>query len=567
MVYMPFIEVEVWDEFNTELIAILPRRWDPLLSDPLGTAGSGKVSVPFDDPVLQRHPTLLDFRNWVKFWLGDGTGSGRYFGAFQIKEKETDFIDQGEWGAMAVTVSGPTPLGLLQHFIVKHENQPPAPDASNTRAYAWTARIGPWYDETDWDDTIVSEGKWNTHITDARSGTTDKPDYQPPNWPDPDSEWIRIPGFAWQAYRTKITVPDEEDGGALVEFCLSADEIAALFIDGDRVIMRNETETGYESFTAFKMWLPAGKTQLGVLMRSKGTPGGDGIDAFLFTCYTILHKEPNQILRRSRPEHWVGHGGLPIPGWRQADVLISGMTEAQDRGNRSANLLEVDFTHDLASNQGTGEDRDWTKEVSIFAKIGESVYDVVQKLEEIKDFDVWVDSNADPAQFKLRAALQRGNDRSDNVALEPGRNLLGWKVVETDTIVNDAIVQYEGGWTSYQASDSITEHGSREAGISLGAVADDSTAEVIAGAHVERRKHARKRAGRSDIIQRDEDTDPSLTVTGSPGNTPGIDIGTGSIIKAPAGTGVHARQRLVNTTVAETTTGEVTFAVELGEVS
>lgn len=565
MVYNPFVIVEVWDSSNTALICELPRRWGVTGSDPLNVAGVGTVSISVDDAVFTRHAGLLGFRQWVKFYIGDGTGGGRYVGAFQVRQRKLTWVGTNEWGDRVLTVSGPMVLGITNDYIVRHETQPPAPDASGNRAYAWTARAGEWYEDSSWSDALTSYGAWNTHITNARSGKTGKPSYQPKDWPDPLAQWVHVTGGGtWQFSRTTITIPV---GGLLICWYLTADEVVRGFIDGDLVISRDEYETGYKSFAEKKMFLPEGDHTFAVMMRSKGTPGGDGIDPFLSTVMTLNGKgDPTTVLRRSQVANWKGHSGLPVPGWRQAEILRSQINEAQGRGNLSASLLTVDFTSTTASDQSAGEDRTWVAEFSKSMRIGTKGLDAIAQLCALGSFDVWVDFNATPAAYKLKAAKRRGRDRSATVTLEPGRNLIGWEVTETDAVQNDAVVQYDGGWVNYQDATSIGEWGNREIGISLGAVQDDDTATTIAASHVITRKQARKRAGASDEIHHDEDDQPVAGIVASPGSTPFLDYGTGDSIKVPASTGVLMKQRLLALSFAEDNeTGQLSFDPEFGE--
>lgn len=564
MAFNPFIIVEVWDRTNSMLIAELPRRWDVQGSDPLNIPGVGQVAVAMDDAVLDRHPTLLNMGNWVKFWLGDGLGNGEYIGAFQIRRRRLRFINTEEWRGLTRTVSGPMAHGLLLDFIVKHETQPPRSDSSETRSYAWTAKEGPWYDAADWNTDIISEGSWNTHITNARSGTVVKPLYKPIDWPDPSSDWIRGSGGAdWQFFRRKYTIPS---GGLLVKIFFSADEIGAVFLDGDAVIKRDEYENGYESFSEYKTFLPAGEHQFAILMRTKNTPGGDGIDALLFCVASLkTNGKVNEILFRSKDDaNWECHATLPPPGWRQAQILISMIEEAQTRQVQAwdaSQLLSLGFNGDDDSHSDP-----WVIELSRSFRVGTKVLDAQSQLSEVGSFDVWIDYNASPTTFTVMAALARGSDLSNNMALEPGRNLIDWTVDEVDNITNDATVRYDGGWMSYQASTSITDNGSREVGIALGQVGDDETASIIAGSHVERRKHARKRAGASPDIERDEDSQPTAAFVAVQGTCPFLNFKTGDYLKVPGNTGVKSKQRLINLTYAEdNTTGYLSFDPEFIE--
>lgn len=565
MVYNPFVIVEIWERDNSAVIAELPRRWDVQMNDPLNISGVGQVAVDFNDPVLDRNPGILGRGNWVKFWMGDGLGNGQYVGAFQIRRRRLRYIGEGDWLDQYYVLSGPQVHGIAIDVMVKHETQPPRQDASETRSYSWTSKEGPWYDPAEWATTIFSHGTWDSHITRARSGRTAKPDYKPNDWPDPNAEWIRATGGAeWQFFRRTYTAPA---GGLLVKLFLTADEICAAAIDGDFVIKRDEYENGYESYSEYKTFLPEGEHQFAFMMRKKATPGGDGVDAMLVSLMSLKENgKPDAVLFHSNDSAgWKCHNGIPVPGWNQAQIFRSWWSEARDRHTQawdSAQLIDIhpDFENDSDVNGAP-----WVIELSRTFRVGTKVPDGQAQLSEIGSFDVWVEIDNTPANFKWKAALARGTDKSASIVLEPGRNLSSWEVEEVDEIVNDATAHYEGGWVEYQASGSITDYGHREIAISLNQVGDDETAEIIASAHIERKKHARKRAGRADEIERDEDRQPVAAIIAVQGATPFLDFGTGDWVKGPSGTGVHARQRLLSLSLAEDNeTGNLSFDPEFG---
>lgn len=559
LTFRPYIAVEVYEPDGLTLIAELPRRWNIQGSEPMNVPGVGQITLSLDDPVVGRHPEILDMNNWVKFYIGDGLGHGDYCHAFHVRQKNTKSRGQAEAADRLVTLSGPTPLALLDDFMIKHEVQPPRPDASESRSYTWTAPVGEWYDAADWAATIVSEGKWNDHVTNARSGTLAKPKYQPEGWPVSNAEWLRTSGGAtWQFFRTYVDIPA---GGLLVKLFATADETLRVFLDGDMVISRDEYENGYKSFSDYKTFLPEGRHYISIMMRKKGTPGGDGVDAFLFALCSLDGKgEPLATLRKSNDGGpWKAHNGLPVPGWKQAEILRSQVLEAQARGNESALMLTMDFTQSTSS---APESAAWVIEISKPMKIFTSILDSLQQLCEIGSFDVWVD----PANFHLKAWLKRGLDMSDSITYESGRNLLDWDVTEKDEIKNTALIKYDGGWVEYNATASQAAHGHREIGISLGSIGDDDTAQTIAGSHVERRRHARKRGGAAPEIDKNEDDQPTAAIALSPGTVGGIDYRTGSYLKVPRGTGVKAKQRCMGLTFAEDNdTGQVTIDPEFNE--
>lgn len=552
--YQYFMVVEVLDP-DFAVIAELPRRWDVQGSDPLNLPGVCTVTVSMSDPIWTRHPNIIDHGNYVRYRLCNGLGRDEIIALMHIRGVKTRFIGGADWGDFIRTATGPTLHGLLNDFIVKHE-APPRQDASESRAFSWTSPPGEWYDAGDWATSIESAGAWNTHITNPRSGTVAKPKYQPEDWPDPKAEWIRnASGSEWQFFRTTVTIPT---GGLLVKWFLTGDEIIRGFLDGDMVISRDEYENGYKGFGEYKTFLPAGTHYLSVMMRSKGTPGGDGVDAFLSSlCSLDTGGDPKTVLRRSKVAGWVCHDGLPPPGWNQAEILRALVNEAQDRGNDSANNLVIDFT---AAEDTNGAN--WTTEISRTFRIGTKVLDATSQLCELGDFDIFVD----PKDRKIKAYISRGFDNTTQVVLEPGRNLIGWEVDEVDNIANTAVIHYDGGWLEKVNDASVASHGAREVGISLGAIGDDETASAIALAHMESRKHARKRAGAADEWHTHEDDVPAAAIIPVQGCIPFIDFNTGDYIKVPNRTGIPVKQRVLSLTFTEdANTGLITFDPEFVE--
>lgn len=561
MVYNPFIVVEIWTE-ALDMIAELPRRWDVQGSDPLNLPGVCQVTVSLSDPIMTRHPTLLNMNNWVKYTLHDGLGHSVVLAMMHIRKRRTVYVGSNEAGDYFRTVSGPTIHGTLADFIVKHQSQPPRQDASETRSYSWTAPSGEWFDTADWNDTITSVGIWKSHITNQRSGTTAKPKYKPQHWPDKDAEWVHVTGGGqWQFYRGTVTIPA---GGLLVKWVLTADEIVRGFLDGDLVISRDEYETGYKGFGEYKTSLPEGDHVLGVMMRAKDTPGGDGIDAWLSSMFTLTDEDKvDTVLKRSQVLGWKAHAGLPAPGWNPAEILRSIVGEAQIRGNFSSTRFLVDFSDTEDSDSVSWGSAEINRNISI----GTSALDAQSQLSELGNFDVWVDpDNTNPNAWPLKAFKRRGSDKSTAIALHPGRNLVGWEVEEVDAVGNVALIQYDGGWLEKTNLTSTGEFGEREIGISLGNVSDDATADTIASAHIESRKSARKRAGAADNWETDEDKQPLASIVPTPNATPFLDFGTGDSLKVPNESGVHVKQRLMSLTFTEdNTTGVITFDPEFAE--
>lgn len=533
MSYNPFIIVEVLESDGETVICEPPRRWDVTGSDPLNLPGVCTLSLLRSDSVFTRHPGLLAMGHWVRYTLCDGLGAEKVVALMHIRNTKTKFVGAGEAGDYIRTVSGPTLHGTLKDFIVKHVTQPPRTDSPESRFFGWASPVDDWYEGADWDDTLTSEGEWRDHITDARSGTTEKPHRKPRHWPDKLAEWIHVDsGAQWQFYRDVITIPVD---GKVVRWFLTADEVIRGFIDGDLVISRDEDESGYKSFGEYKVFLPEGDHQLAVMMRKKNTAGGDTIDAWLGTLWTVKTDGSLDTLIKRSNTTWNVHDGLPAPGWKQAEILKVLVNEAKIRGNLSATRLELDFTH-LVDTRGDTWGGNYNKTFSI----GASILDVQAQLSEMGDFDIYVN----PANFKIQAWKRRGSDKSDNIALEAGRNLIDWEVEENDNVGNKALVHYDGGWLMRTNTESVIDYGEREIAISLGSVADDDTAAAIADSHIETRKAARRRAGAAEEWNVDQDKQPVASIIPTRGATPFLDFGTGDSVKAPTHTGVHKKQRL-----------------------
>ncbi len=127
-------------------ISLISVSWQ----DALNTPGSGEFSIPTNDELLSAYPTLLAWKNVVKFWMGSTCVM-----AYMIRNRKTTYVTSDEWSGMVIVVSGPSVLYWLKDFIVRHDGEP-RPDSPSTRYYSWASKPGPWYDPADWVEPINS---------------------------------------------------------------------------------------------------------------------------------------------------------------------------------------------------------------------------------------------------------------------------------------------------------------------------------------------------------------------------------------------------------------------------
>lgn len=559
--YKTFI-VEVYKPDGVTLITEVPRRKGLTFQEPLNEVGSGSLTISLSDPLLEVYPTLFDWKNIVKVWMGNKCVHG-----FKIKRKRTTLVGSGEVAERLRTVSGPSVMNLLDDFIVRHDGL--MTDKSlDVRNFGWMAMNGEWHDPSVWN------GPYNVSPqSDPPSDLNQPPEdrakwHQPDQWPDPTSDWIWIshnpdknegnfnpPPLKGKRYFRKSF--EVANGSVNARLYATADEVYRIYLDGELVLEGDGKETGYTEMQKVKLKLRQGTHTIAVFSRSRGQSSGtDAADAFMMSLMKINTKgKPTSVILNSG-EGWNTSYQRPVPTWNKAYVMRAVVREAKDRGVTSANMLTFDFTGEVDSHGNA-----WTDRYSEEIGIGTSGLGVQALLSEAGGFDVWVD----PEDFKLKAWRRRGTDKSASITLEPGRNLTAWEVEEVDEVKNDFLLQYDGGWTRYVAHGSKDTYGEREAFVTLGYAKDDEDAERIIKKASDGIAWAVDRAGTGDIVKRKE-IDTAGGMIAVQGARPFLDFVPGDTVKAPNKQGILKPHRVLMITATEDDDGRVSYDPECEEV-
>lgn len=532
------LEVDVVTALGVRITDI-PRRRGVACAEPLNVPGTGQISVQMDDPILKAYPTALNYGNIVRFWLG-----GKCISGFRIKSRTRTLVSSDEGAALVRTVSGPTVHHLLDDFLVKHARTP-RPDSPSEREFTWASPAGDWYNASKWNYPVR---QWT-----RKNPPTNAKKHMPKAWPVPSAKWIGFRG-AHKYFRKDFTTSTDN---LLVRIYATTDEWFKVYMDGELVLEGNAIETGYREFTYVDLVLPRGTHTVAAYARAIGSAGGDGWDNFIFGMCKItpLGKRilPPILVSNST---WKAHRGNPPPGWNRAQVLRQIIAEAKVRNVTAADLLVLGFgsTTDTAGQA-------WVDTFNESVSIGTSALDLQSQLSEGNGFDVWVD----PADFTIKAWKQRGSDKSSSIALIPGTNLLDYEVEGTDEVVNDLLIQYEGGWTNASHTVSQSTYGKREGFISLGGITDASSASNLGSGLLRGLAAAQRKAGTADIKSARTDQ-PTGSILAVEGMVPMLDYETGDIIMAPNEDFTMKKHRVLSLSLQEDDNKALTWDAELEEL-
>lgn len=541
--------VEVYREDGRTLISEVPRRLSSALSDALNVPGMGALRVPLEDPILEAYPDLLDFGHIVKFWLG-----GKCVLGFTIRERETSLVTSDEYGGFVIEVSGPSVQNLLGDFIVRHDGEP-RPDSLESRYYSWASKKGEWYNDADW-NAEVATWPWSAKKGSGEAASRKKVG-KPKNWRVPDAFWMSIKKSSPHRYfRRHFT---SQTDGLLVRIFCTADEDWRLYLDGEEIMAGDPVEVGYTEFKKFDTVLSRGPHMFAIYSRTIGyTKGGDYNDAVLFAmCELDLDGKIKKPALLVSDGTWKAYDGNPPPGWNRAQVLRNVIREAQDRLVESALRLNIGFGAEEDANGEKWPDVPFNQEV----RIGTTGLDLQAQLSEGGGFDVWVR----PDTLTVHAYRRRGTDKSASVTLEPGRNLLNWRVTDRDEVINTYLVKYDGGWTEQWAKGSQDDFGKREGFVSLENIKDPKSAKELLRRASDGIARAQIRAGTGETRKRAHGQ-PEGGLIGVKGAYPFIDFGIGDVVKAPNSRGKLVPMRVLGLSLVEDSEGNLSFDPDLEEI-
>lgn len=618
-----------------EKITELPNRTGCQFQEALNVPGSGSLSIMQSDLMLRAYNPddwpletsgawtpaqatydqdpfqLLQFGNFIKFWMGGDCVSG-----FIIRARDITVLGQGEEAERILTVSGPTMHYLLNDFIVMHDNYPEHRN-EETRSFTWASIVGPGdtWAEGGWFDTsanfAVNTRSWN-HPVNADKMTNppgytkkqsqpakQRPKYgllraKKPRWPDTKARWMWIhqnknknqntnfppAGYKIEGthyYRAKTF--NITGGGGRYRFSVHSDTYYEVWLDGKRFLAGNGNET-FKKFKSKTTYLekttPERAHSLAVYVEDRGSgkkkvKDYDHNDAFIMTVQQLNKKGKvkKTILRSNAASWYVWHGPEP-PSWSRAMVLATLIREAKARGNDSANALTL--RSDFGQKSEEGDYWPDNKKLSIALEIGMTVLDVQAGFSESNVFDVRVDPDTLEVrawQGSVNGDYPQGRNRSNNIALVPGQNLINWSVSELDEIKTQVLVRYKGGYVdAVVGPDSpnykgyLEKYGRREAFLEQGGLTSKRDARIKGQSVLSQLAVSAAVSGSEEIVGHFNES-YSGSIVPVKGSVPFLDFHVGDTIAAPGSNGFLRSHRVLSLTCTEDENGVLTFDPEL----
>lgn len=561
--------VKVYQRDGSTLISELVNRSGCAFTESLNESSTGNIAVPLRDDIFKAYPNILNDGNIVKFWLGAKCVSG-----FRIQARQIQWVSSGEASDIVLSVAGPTLNFLLNDFVCQHDEL--ATSASTTsRYFSWASRPDPgWYVAAKWNHKIMTSTQKNPPGDWKKSAKKRSRYGKPKKWPDKKSRWFWITnnksrnggwkppfGIVNRYYRTNFNITK---AGTKCQLLITGDNQVRVYVDGDLVLARGNKDNSYQSFSKTNIVFPKGVHTIAVhQIATNNGKSDDNVDGFMFSMYQLGKggKRKKVLLRTNNGRGWVAYYGPNPPAWNRAQVLSNQIREARQRGNDAANAIKIDQFDTVTARDNVKWFDVWSQEV----QIGASGYELMQQFSEGNYFDVAID----PDTLRLWGWTHRGIDKSNNIALVPGSNLLDFQTSESDNVANDIYVHYDYGFTRVQAPGSINKYGRREAYLEVGGVKTQADANKLVTRVLNGIDSAVAAAGSPDWRSKtifDRDTGGVIGIHGA---YPFLDYDIGDIISAPSGTdgvGSYKPYRVLSLTCTEDENGNLTFDPTLEEV-
>lgn len=395
------LELHVYSKSDpNKHLEVLNGRVDPQVMEELRGNGGGSFKISLTDPKVLADPSLLDYRNFYRFKVGD-----RVIGSFIGKKKKTEVVGPDAAGELYV-VSGAGPRTWLEDGIVFPQDGLKA-TSSTSRSFNFSSQIGNWYVPTDWKSVSDVAGLFSkdTAWTETR----------PQNFP-------RIPGAKWiwgdvgsgyvmprgkNFFRGTFTAPKQGD----YTLYLAGDDRFKVYIDGQHIASTGATSDGFMSAYQTTLELRQGEHVIGVEVEN--LQGFGGMVAAMYQGGSP-EADDNEDSNSEYLKSLLWATGrdnamwkvLPYPtktpGWTPGEVMLTLMDEAKARGVKSIGWYTPSFsaTHDSRGVPWQTME-DWT------FNVGNTLLQVLERMEELF-VDGWVHNET--LAFNLAEA--RGNDRS-----------------------------------------------------------------------------------------------------------------------------------------------------------
>lgn len=583
-----------------------PSYWPLRNEDSWGTTQVQWSQDPYD---------LVRFGNIIKFWMNETCVS-----AFLIRSREVSIADGSENAAKTITVSGPTVHYLLSDFILEHAR---SEHNKEERQFDWTSIAGTsdqwanggWFDPGDGLNWSTNRRAWNHPINAAsvknppgwgdnkNEPAKERPKYdlvtkKKPAWPDDTAKWIwmdenkeinqsnfppaRIKIDGYHFYRTKTFNILKDD--KQYKFSVHSDTAYWVYLDGELFMSGNGNEN-YSKFKQKRVFLEKGSNSNNphtiavfvddrketVMKKVKGKKRKvkkrvdlDHNDSFILTVWRLDRKgKPVEKIINTNKNQWYAWHGEDPPGWSRAMILRQVILEARERGNQSAIALQMGPNFGQKSEEGS---KWWDEKMFNTAiEVGTSCLDIQAGFSETAQFDVWVDPNTLRVvtwQGGKNGQYPRGDNKSANVALVPGMNLINWTVSEADELKNRALIQYKGGYTYAENDASIAKNGQRDGFMEFGIANTAGAAELLGDAVLSSIATTSSLGGSGEIVGHRNET-YSGSVIPVRGAIPFLDWNVGDSVSAPSSNGVMRPHRVLSLSCTEDESGQLTFDPEL----
>lgn len=295
----------------------------------------------------------------------------------------------------------------------------------------------------------------------------------PEDWPDPAARWIWTGNPSMEVatdearwFRSAFSIGEQPH-----RLYVTGDNGFSVWIDGVLLASAGVEDSGgytWQTTTEVDLELPPGGHVIGLrgqnLQRISPGPNPAGVMCSLMT---LTGGEPDEVVWRTGP-WWEGF--TEPPAWYAGDVLLTLLTEAQERG--VTRLLDVEPTFTML----TGSDgRPFTTRVSRSWSVGESLLSVALDLCEM-GLDVWMTPDK-----KLHCVESRGEDKRDSVKFDYGLNLTGYVTDDTYSGASHVLTRTETGWFTIQIPEGeAILGGRREVGMSMRTLEnEDTVADIV----------------------------------------------------------------------------------------
>lgn len=544
------IEVEVY-RFNDPFtyVTTLHGRMEPQFLREISANGGGSIKIPVKDPQLVRDPTLLDYRNVLKFRV-----DGKIIGAMLIENKVSTTIGEGEKAQEIYTVNGVSLKAWFDDAIVQ-PYKGLKEKSGDTRYFNFAAvERGQWYNTLNWHNVSIIAPVGGKAIKGAWPATI------PKKWPAKSfASWVwgtnytpatGAPANGVSLFRFEFTPTATFDYVLYV----AGDDYMDVWIDGDQVVKTDLKSSASQDATRIEITLTDGPHVIAARVQNKNVVANNNIAGFALTlCKIVNGKEVPQS--SSGGSGWkASYNPTTIPGFSTGEVLLQLMDEAEARGVVFPTWLEATFT--------TTEDSDgetWANNMDWEFDIGESLSSVISKLEELGCY-IWID----PEYLLLNMTMGRGNKRDIiipaaggnpiqvPVIFAKGKNLLKAETQGRGKVKNSLAVKTDTGWLLGQkAQTSIDKYGVIEALFDTGATADVSKSLVPL---LFTQKSTPEEGATYDFVVTD-------------GNVPFVDFEEGDYVLAPNDRDVQVSRRIMSITLTEDSkTGAAKYTVEFDTI-